>query len=56
MLNNEAKVDPLEVLNNEYIPSTTVHNSVLIKFEPGKTLNINATLDNLQCKKLIEIL
>ena len=42
-------------MNNEHIPTTTVHNSVPIEIEL-RTLNIDANLDDLQRKTLIQIL
>lgn len=50
---NEGEGDSLEDLNSEHIPMTAVHNRIPIKIEPGKTFNINANLDDLQCEKLI---
>lgn len=56
ILDNEVEGDPLEIPNNDHIPTVVVHNSVPIEIEPGKTLNINANLDNQQREKLIHIL
>jgi len=48
MLDNKAYGDPMEIRNNDHIPTTTIHNSVPIEIEPSKTLNINANLNELQ--------
>jgi len=47
VLDNEAQGDLMEELNNDHIPTTIVHNSILVEIEPRKTLNINASLDGL---------
>lgn len=47
ILSNEAQGDPTEEPNNDYIPTTTVHTSILIEIELDKTLNINSSLKKL---------
>jgi hypothetical protein len=38
------------------IPTTAVHNSESIEIKPGKSLNINANLEEQQQQKLIQTL
>lgn len=46
----------MEDLNSENILTTAFHNNIPIEIEPGKTLNINASLDKIQCEKVIQVL
>lgn len=56
VLDNEAQGDLLEDLSSEHIPTIAFHNSNPIEIKPGKTLNINVCLDDLQCEKMIQVL
>jgi len=56
ILDNESHEDPLGNSSGDHIPTTIVHNSMPIKIEPDKNLNINAIMDNQQQEKSIEIL
>lgn len=56
LLDNEAQGDPLEDLNAEHIPMTTSHNNIAIEIEPGKNMNINANLNDIQRERLIKII
>lgn len=47
MFNDVGQEDPLNVSNNDHIPKTIVHKNIPIEIEPGKTLNINANMDEL---------
>jgi hypothetical protein len=56
VLDNEAQGDPLEELMEQQIPTTVVHNNILVEIAPGRFLNINANLNEQQQQKLIQIL
>jgi hypothetical protein len=55
VLDYEAHGGPLEDLMEQQIPTTAIHNSKSIEIAPGKSLNINANLDEQQ-QKLIQVL
>jgi hypothetical protein len=40
----------------QQIPTTAVHNRKLVKIAPGRSLNINANLDEQQQQNLIQVL
>jgi hypothetical protein len=56
VLDCEAQGDSLEDLMEQQIPTTTVHNNKSVEIAPGKSLNINANLDEQQQQKLIQVL
>jgi hypothetical protein len=56
VLDYEAQGDPLEDLMEQQIPTTTIHNNKSIEIAPGKSLNINANLEEQQQQKLIQTL
>jgi hypothetical protein len=56
VLDCEAQGDSLEDLMEQQIPTTTVHNNKSVEIAPGKSLNINANLDEQQQQKIIQVL
>jgi hypothetical protein len=56
VLDCEAQGDPLEDLMEQQIPTTTVHNNKSVEIAPGRSLNINANLDEQQQQNLIQFL
>jgi hypothetical protein len=56
VLDCEAQGDPLEDLMEQQILTTTVHNNKPVEITPGKSLNINANLEEQQQQKLIQTL
>jgi hypothetical protein len=56
VLDCEAQGDSLEDLMEQQIPTTVVHNNKFVEIAPGKSLNINANLDEQQQQKLIQVL
>ena len=56
VLDCEAQGDQLEDLMEQQILTTIVHNSKSIEIAPGKSLNINANLEEKQQQKLIQTL
>jgi hypothetical protein len=40
----------------QQIPTTTIHNNKSVEIAPGRSLNINANLDEQQQQKLIQVL
>jgi hypothetical protein len=56
VLDCEAQGDLLEDLMEQQIPTTTVHNNKSVEIAPGRSLNINANLDEQQQQKLIQVL
>jgi hypothetical protein len=56
VLDFEAGGDPLEDLMEQQIPTIVVHNRKSIEISPGKSLNINANLDEQQKQNLIQVL
>jgi hypothetical protein len=56
VLGCEAQGDPLEDLMEQKIPTTAIHNNKPIDIAPGRSLNINANLDEQQQQQLIQIL
>jgi hypothetical protein len=55
-LDCEAQGDPLEDLMEQQIPTTSIHNNKPIEIAPGRSLNINANLDEQQQQNLIQVL
>ena len=55
-LDCEAQGYLLQNLMEEQIPTIAVHNSKPIEIAPGRSLNINANLDEQQQQKLIQVL
>jgi hypothetical protein len=56
VLDCEAQGDPLEDLMEQQIPTTVVHNNKSVEIAPGRSLNINANLDEQQQQNLIQVL
>jgi hypothetical protein len=56
VLDCEAQGDSLEDLMEQQIPTTVIHNNKSVEIAPGKSLNINANLDEQQQQKLIQVL
>jgi hypothetical protein len=56
VLDCEAQGDLLEDLMEQQIPTTVIHNSKPIEIAPGRSVNINANLDEKQKQKLIQVL
>jgi hypothetical protein len=56
VLDCEAQGDLQEDLMEQQIPTTTIHNSKPVKIAPGRSLNINANLDEQQQHKIIQVL
>jgi Rps23 Pro-64 3,4-dihydroxylase Tpa1-like proline 4-hydroxylase len=56
VLDCEAHGDLLEDLMEQKIPTTAVHNNKSVEIAPGRSLNINANLDEQQQQKLIQVL
>lgn len=56
VLGKKIEEDPLKDINDQTIPTITVHNSKPIEIEPRKELNINKNLSDDQQQKLIQIL
>jgi hypothetical protein len=48
ILNNESQGYPLEELIDQHIPTTVVHNNIVVEIAPGRILNINANLNDQQ--------
>ena len=55
-LDCEAQGDLLEGLMEQKIPTIVFHNNKSIEIPPGRSLNINANLDEQQQQKLIQVL
>jgi hypothetical protein len=56
VLDCEAQGDLLEDLLEQQIPTTVVHNNKPVDIALGRSLNINAKLDEQQQKTLIQVL
>jgi hypothetical protein len=56
VLDFEVQGDLLEDLMEQQIPTTTIHNNKSIEIALGRSLNINANLDEQQQQKLIQVL
>jgi Rps23 Pro-64 3,4-dihydroxylase Tpa1-like proline 4-hydroxylase len=56
VLDCEAQGDLLEDLMEQQIPTTVVHNNKSIEIALGRSMNINANLDEQQQQKLIKVL
>jgi hypothetical protein len=56
VLDCEAQGDLLEYLMEQQIPTTTIHNRKPVDIAPGRSLNINANLDEQQQQNLIQVL
>jgi Rps23 Pro-64 3,4-dihydroxylase Tpa1-like proline 4-hydroxylase len=56
VLDCEAQGDLLEDLLEQKIPTTTIHKKKSIDIAPGRSLNINANLDEQQQQNVIQVL
>jgi hypothetical protein len=56
VLDCEAQEDSLEYFMEQKILATSIHNKKLVEIAPGRSLNINANLDEQQQQNLIQFI